>query len=151
MYPIEFFWRAARRFPERPAIIGPDGQLTFRDLARRVTERAAGLLEIDSRSDRPVCLGAANTVDHLESLLAVLAAGKIWVPLNPRNGDPELKRIIEFVGPSLILADEDMGGRISRQGHASRLMSEVMGGENQSLPMGPIPQRGVPLDRTQAI
>jgi fatty-acyl-CoA synthase len=151
MYPIEFFWRAARRFPERPAVIGPDGRLTFSELARRVTERAAGLIEIDASNDRPICLGAANTVDHLVSLLAVLAAGRIWVPLNPRNGDPELKRIIEFVGPSLILVDEDMGARLARQGHRSRLMSEVRAKEALPLPMGPIPQRGIPLDRTQAI
>ena len=151
MYPIEFFWRAARRFPDEPAIIGPDGQLTFSGLARRVIDRATGLLEIDPSPDRPVCIGAANTIDHLVSLLAVLAAGKIWVPLNPRNGDPELKRIVEFVGPSLVLVDEDMGGRLSCQGHTSRLMSEVHAQEGQALPMGPSPRRGIALDRTQAV
>jgi fatty-acyl-CoA synthase len=151
MYPIEFFWLAANRFPERTAVIAPGRTLTFRELARLVLEWAAAIAAKDSGQEEIVCVGAANTVDHLIAILAVLAAGKVWTPLNPRNGDPELKRLIEFVRPSLILVDEGMRERVFGEDRCIKLLSEIGGGGGEAAPMGPLPGPGFRLDRTQAI
>ena len=151
MYPIEFFWRAARHFPERSAVIGAGRELTFRDLGRLVLERAAAIKATDPAHEGIVCVGASNSVEHLITILAVLAAGKVWAPLNPRSGDPELKRLIEFVRPSLILVDEGMRGRVSCEDHCVRMLSEVGSGTSDAVPMGPLPGPGFALDRTQAI
>jgi len=102
MFPIEFLWRAAQRFPERTAIIAPEGEMCFRELARRVVDRAGALSKLDPSSGGVVCVGASNTPEHLLWILSVLAAGKVWTPLNPRGGDPELRRIIDFVRPALV-------------------------------------------------
>jgi non-ribosomal peptide synthetase component F len=40
-----------------------------------------------------ICAG--NSAEHIVALLAVLASGKIWVPLNPKSTQPELRRIID--------------------------------------------------------
>jgi len=149
MYPIEFLWRAIRRYPERIAVIGAGRDLTFRDLGRQVLERAAAIHAMAPAEDGIVCVGAANSVDHLIAILAVLAAGKTWSPLNPRSGDPELKRQIDFVRPALVLVDEAMRARVSDA--SVRLFAEVVGGSTASVPMGPSPGRGYALDRTQAI
>ncbi|MBO3277020.1 class I adenylate-forming enzyme family protein [Pseudomonas schmalbachii] len=153
MYPIDYFWRSAERFPNRPAIISKSGILTFRELADTVLSRAATLASIDPLPGSRVGIGAANSVDHLVALLAVLAAGKVWVPLNPRNGTPELRRIVEFARPALVLADEEMFGRL--EGIASRLESiDVLNrpaGAAIDLLMGPRSQGGVALERAQAI
>ncbi|MGO4155202.1 class I adenylate-forming enzyme family protein [Cupriavidus sp. YAF13] len=153
MYPIDFLWRAVHRHPNRVAIISPAGDLSFRDLARMVLERAAALTAIDPAPRSLICVGAANTVDHLVGILAILAAGKVWVPLNPRNGDPELHRIVEFVEPSLVLADADMAGRLT--GIPVRLHSlEDLArgkGETGAVVMGPHSQGGIGLDEPQAI
>ena len=151
MFPIEFFWRAAQRFSERTAIIAPDGELTFRDLARRIAERASALSWLDHSSEGVVCVGASNSFDHLLAILSVLAAGKVWVPLNPRGGDPELRRIIDFVRPDLILVDEDMRHRVDVEGRTVRLFSEIGEGAGEAIAMGPVPHGGFALDRTQAI
>ena len=39
-----------------------------------------------------------------------------WVALNPRNGDPELQRIVEFTEPAAMLLDEAMAARIDTGG-----------------------------------
>ena len=150
MYPIEFLWRAAQRFPERAAVIGPGQNLSFRDLARLVQDRAAALTASDPAPASRVCVGASNTVEHLVSILAVLAAGKVWVPLNPRSGDPELERLIGFVRPSLVLVDETMRGRVASGGRV-RTFAELPTGESAVLAMGPVPGRSIPLHATQAI
>ena len=79
MYPIELFWRAAERHSERPAILGPE-TLTFRSLARRVREQGEALVAQDPTVGARVAIAADNTVEHLIGILAVLAAGKTWVP-----------------------------------------------------------------------
>jgi fatty-acyl-CoA synthase len=130
VYPIDYFWRSAARDPGRIAVLAPDTALSYGALASLVRRRAVGLLRLAPRSGDPVCIGGANSVDHLVALLAALAAEKIWVPLNPRNGDGELRRIVEFVGPSAIVADEALAKRLGGAGPIARL-AELDGDEDE--------------------
>ena len=70
----------------------------------------------DPRPQTRVCVGCKNSIEHLVAILAVLAAGKTWVALNPRNGDPELQRIVEYIEPSAMLVDEAMAARVDGHG-----------------------------------
>ncbi|MBS0445206.1 MAG: AMP-binding protein [Proteobacteria bacterium] len=153
MVPINYLWRAASRFPSRPAIIAPEGTLSFAALAERVVRRAAALHRLDPNPGTRIGIGAANSVDHLVALLAVLAAGKVWVPLNPRNGDPELRRIVEFVRPSLVLADAPMRDRLA--GIDVPLLTfedfSALDGPVADVPMGPRGRVTVDPDSAQAI
>ncbi len=112
MQPISFFFRAAARYPNETAVIAPDRQLTFAQLAAQVMQLAAYLVAEDPRPQTRVCVGCGNSIEHLIAILAVIAAGKTWVALNPRNGDPELQRIVEFTKPAALLLDRAMAARI---------------------------------------
>ncbi|KHK60362.1 long-chain fatty acid--CoA ligase [Burkholderia sp. A9] len=153
MYPIDYLWRAVQRHPDRLAVISPERNLTFSALADLVLDRAAALDRIDPQPRSRVCVGAANSVDHLVAILAILAAGKIWVPLNPRNGDPELRRIVEFVKPSLVLADTAMLERLAPLDAPLQPLEVLAGqaGERGALAMGPLSRAGISADETQAI
>jgi fatty-acyl-CoA synthase len=112
MQPIEFFFRAAARTPDAIAVIAPGRRLTFATLAAETTRLAAYLKAQDPTPQARVCVGCKNSVEHLIAILALIAAGKTWVALNPRNGDPELQRIVEFTKPAALLLDEAMALRI---------------------------------------
>jgi acyl-CoA synthetase (AMP-forming)/AMP-acid ligase II len=116
VYPIDFFWRSVARFPDRPAIASPEGELSYAALGASVARRARGLLAHDPRPGTFVGVGGANSPDHLVTLLAVLAAGKIWVPLNPRNGDAELCRILDFIRPEAVFTDNALAARLGGAG-----------------------------------
>ena len=131
-------------------MIGAGQELTFGRLVQRVRDQAAALTTLDPVPGSRVCVGAANTVEHLVSILAVLAAGKVWVPLNPRSGDPELRRLIEFVKPSVVLVDESLGGRVPQDGR-TKLIADLPVGAGGPIAMGPVPAGSIGLDRTQAI
>ncbi|HEY9279270.1 MAG TPA: AMP-binding protein, partial [Eoetvoesiella sp.] len=105
MYPIDFFFKAARQFPDRVAIDSPDLQLTFTQLAQSVNSLASALQTLDSTVSSRVGICAGNTVEHIVSLLAVMAAEKTWVPLNSRNSTVELNRTIAFTEPSIVIAE----------------------------------------------
>ena len=106
MYPIDFFFRAAERHPERVALDGPAGQIRYAQLAADVRALAAALQDLDPEPQSRVAICAGNTAEHVLAFLAVLASGKIWVPLNYRSTVSELGRIIEATAPSIVVADE---------------------------------------------
>ncbi|KTT27232.1 class I adenylate-forming enzyme family protein [Pseudacidovorax intermedius] len=105
MYPIDFFWRAAQRWPGRTAIDAPEGAVRYDALAARVAALAAGLAALDPVPQSRVGICAANSADHIAALLAVLACGKVWVPLNPKSTRPEIRRIVDATEPSILVLD----------------------------------------------
>lgn len=113
MLPIDHFLRAARRRPDRPATAGGTRPMAYGELARRVEALAAAFQSIDPAPQSRVGICAYNTPAHLEAWLATLASGKTWIPLNPRNGDDELNRIVAKTRPSIIVADGDCLGRVN--------------------------------------
>ena len=88
-------------------------------LAARVDALAAGLQAIDAAPQSRVGICAHNTLDHLLALLATMAAGKIWVPLNPREVKAELDAKIAVTRPSIVIADEDCLDKFTRPNDAT--------------------------------
>lgn len=86
--------------------------MSYAELCHKVVQLASFLVQLDPEPHSRVALGAKNSVDHVTAILAVLAAHKIWVPINPRNGDNEILRAIETVAPTIALLDGDMFDRI---------------------------------------
>lgn len=107
MFPIDFFWRAAQRWPDRIAIDAPDGAICYEALATQVAALAAALIAIDPAPQSRVGICASNSAEHIAALLAVLACGKVWVPLNPKSTRPEIRRIIDATDPSILVMDTD--------------------------------------------
>ena len=105
MFPIDFFWRAAQRWPDRIAIDTPAGPIHYATLAARVKALAAGLSALDPTIQSRVAICAGNSADHIIALLAILACGKVWVPLNPKSTHPEISRIINITEPSIVILD----------------------------------------------
>ncbi len=125
MRPIDFLLRSAARFPDKVALAGPEGSVTYRDLVDRSCALAAALQELspDPRSRIAVCGG--NHVAHVIALFATLLAGRIWVPLNPRAGKQELTRIVEFTEAALVIAEADMASKLD--GISARMLTYVPG------------------------
>ena len=105
MFPIDFFWRATQRWPDRIAIDTPEGAICYDALATQVTALAAALVAIDPAPQSRVGICASNSAGHIAALLAVLACGKVWVPLNPKSTRPEIRRIIDATDPSILVMD----------------------------------------------
>lgn len=105
MFPIDFFWRAAQRWPDRIAIDTPAGPIHYATLSARVKALAASLIALDPTLQSRVAICAGNSADHITALLAILACGKVWVPLNPKSTHPEIQRIINVTEPSIVILD----------------------------------------------
>jgi fatty-acyl-CoA synthase len=113
MFPIDFFWRAAARWPERTAIDTPEGQTSYATLAAEVAALAAALQALDATPQSRVGICAQNSREHLLALLAIAACGKVWVPLNPKSTASEIKRILDITEPSILFADAASAGLLT--------------------------------------
>jgi fatty-acyl-CoA synthase len=124
MYPIDFFFKAARQYPERIAIDSPTMTLTFSQLERRVNSLASALQALDATTGSRVGICASNTVSHIVSLLGVMAAEKTWVPLNSRNALVELNRTIAFTEPSIVIALQENLESLDLSGVAHQIVMD---------------------------
>ncbi|MEI4261566.1 class I adenylate-forming enzyme family protein [Roseovarius sp. D0-M9] len=156
MYPIHFFDRAVRLWPDHIAVEHGDETLSYKELHGRVQALAAGLQKRDPEFGSRVGICCYNSIDHLISWLAVLAAGKVWVPLQPMNAKTELVRAIEFTQASIVIAQPDTVGKLA--GADTRLlMSDPNGGPETTIALceeniGQTPAMAdLPLSATQAI
>ncbi|MEK9671773.1 MAG: AMP-binding protein [Rhodospirillaceae bacterium] len=109
--PIKRFFDAAIAEPSRTAIKDGPLEMTYGELAERVNALAAAFQDMDTAPQSRVGICAYNTREALLAFLAVLAAGKTWVPLNPRNGHEELSRMVAATKPTIIVADSNCRDR----------------------------------------
>ncbi len=112
MHPIDFFYRASRLYGNNIALESPHESVSYSQLVQRVKAAAAALQELDPGAQSRVGICSANTVEHIIALLAVLAAGKVWVALNSRSSVAELERILHFTRPSIVMASAQYGSRL---------------------------------------
>ncbi len=107
MQPIDWLYRSARLNPGAIAVEAPGVELSYSELVERVDALAAALQRLDSAPQSRVGVCGHNTLEHLLSILAIMAAGKVWVPLNPLDSEADLKAKIALSRPGLIVADRD--------------------------------------------
>ena len=113
MRPIDFLLRAALRYPDKVAVSGPEGSLTYAQLVAQTQALAAALQARvpDPRGRIAICAG--NHLAHVVALFATLLSGRIWVPLNPRAGQQELRRIIDFTEAALVIVEAGLEAKIA--------------------------------------
>lgn len=117
-HPVRALYDNLDRKVDRPALYEGETVLTHGELITRV-ERAAG--DLARRGIGPgarVALCAANTADHVIAYLAILRAGAVWTPLNPRNGARLNTALAARARPDLVLVD---AASASQLGEASAL------------------------------
>jgi len=128
LQPIERLYRSVERTPRAIAIAGGgdgDRDLSYAELGALTDALAAAFEALDPPPGGRVAICAANTTEHLLAMLATYAAGKVWVPLNPRNGRTELDAMVAVTRPTLVIADAANAARFSECG-ATLVLTESL-------------------------
>jgi fatty-acyl-CoA synthase len=106
LQPIDRLYESIARNPGAVAIAGTAaGDVTYAELGKAVAALAAGFQQLDPAPGSRVGICARNTFEHLLALLATYAAGKVWVPLSPRNARAELDAMIAATSPTILVND----------------------------------------------
>jgi acyl-CoA synthetase (AMP-forming)/AMP-acid ligase II len=102
--------RAARRRPQSPALLHDDGRVTtyleLDERSNRITSTLRSAYGVE-RGDR-VALLVANRPEVVELLLGVAKSGGVYVGLNFRLDQKDLRSIFENAEPRLLLTDSSV-------------------------------------------
>lgn len=132
MHPIRALYDNQAEKATRPALHDGTLTLTHADVIAFV-ERVACNVPAGAR----VGLCAANTWRHVIAYLAILRAGAVWVPLNPRNGARLNDELRARAGLSLTLSDEASRGDVGADADVTALEDWLVGDSSAALP--PLP------------
>ena len=108
--------RAARSFPDRPAVVHGDRTwLTYGELALRVRALAAAFRDRFGLApgDR-IGLFMTNGPQFVEVFQAALHGGQVALPINNKLHDKELAYILGDAGASLVVVTEDLAEAAAR-------------------------------------
>jgi amino acid adenylation domain-containing protein len=127
----------------RPAIVAGDDVLTYADLNRRANRLARALLAREPDGPGPVALLLGHGAPTIAAMLAVLKAGKIFVPLDPTFPPARLHTMLEDARATVVVAGAPHGDlAISLSGRDGRVLEaeavEAAGPDDDlALPIAP--------------
>jgi len=125
MLPIDFLYRAAQLHGGRVAVEEGSRQMRYAELVRAVNALALVLQDRDPEPGSRVGLCATNSLDYLVAMLAILAAGKVWVPLNYRSAQGEVRRIIDTAEPTTLIVDDTGNTLVGNTGQLAINFTEI--------------------------
>ncbi|MEU3556117.1 class I adenylate-forming enzyme family protein [Streptomyces fragilis] len=102
----ELFLAACAQHGDRCAVVDDGTQITYREFAARVRERADRLARSLSPREQRVALYASNSADYLVSYYALLAGGRLPFLVDAQFGATELHGIVGSCGVRVFLTDK---------------------------------------------
>jgi amino acid adenylation domain-containing protein len=108
----ELFAAQAARRPDAVALVAGHQVLTYGELARRSSRMARRLTELGIGPGMLVGLCAERSPELILGVLAILAAGGAYLPLDPAHPMERLAYTLADAGAPVLLAEESLGERL---------------------------------------
>ncbi len=137
--------RMAAACPDRVAIEGPEASLTYAELAARSAGLARHLLARGLAAGDRAAILAEDPLAVIPAVLAVLAAGGVFVPLDPQLPGPRLAALLTEVAPRWVLAEARWSGLLAGPAAAAAAGASVLLLDGAAPAAGPDP---IPIDRS---
>ena len=115
--------RRAEGTPHSPAVKGPDGTLTYRELDKLANQIARCLSSCGVRRGDRVAFWLNKSTKAVATMQAILKLGGIYVPLDPRSPASRVTTILGDCGVSALVSDN---ARLEALQSASRLTIPVL-------------------------
>lgn len=105
---LQLIWERAASAPEAPALVSNGRVMTYSELTRRAGQLAAELRRRGLRPGDRAALYLERSPEMVVALLAILAAGAAFVPLDPQLPLPRLNFILKDSQASCLLTSADL-------------------------------------------
>lgn len=104
----EMFAEQTARWPDKPAVVCEQEQLTYAELDSRSAQLAALLVKHGAGPERLVALALPRTADLVVAVLGVLRSGAAYLPVDPGHPSARIKHMFDEATPDLVLSTSDV-------------------------------------------
>ena len=101
---LDRFYGQVRRRAEHPAVVAPDGTLTYRDLARATTALANRLREAGVGEGARIAVSMPRGAREVTSLLAALQIGAAYLPIDASHPVDRIRLTLADALPQVLVA-----------------------------------------------
>ncbi|GAA1040549.1 hypothetical protein GCM10009557_62170 [Virgisporangium ochraceum] len=108
----DLFARQAARTPDATAVVDGDRRLSYRDIAGRANRLARELVRSGAGPERFVALALPRTADLVVAVLAVVASGAAYVPLDPQYPTDRLAFMLDDTRPVVLVSTAEVLSRL---------------------------------------
>ncbi|MBB4685799.1 non-ribosomal peptide synthetase [Amycolatopsis jiangsuensis] len=105
------FERQVARDPDAPALLDDERELTYRELNERANRLAHELIARGAGPEQPVAVLLPRSSEVVVSLLAVLKAGAVYLPVDPDYPAERVAFVLGDARPVLVVTDRASVGR----------------------------------------
>ena len=103
----QFLSRSVDRYPDKEALICPEGRYLYREIGEKVKEFSDLLLDINvNKSDR-VMIFLENSFESVVSIFGILEAVGVFVVINPQIKSKKMEYIINDSGAKILITDRN--------------------------------------------
>ena len=111
---IELFDQSAKRFRGHLAIECAQQRVTYGELADRSTSLANYLISQGAAKGSIVAILAEDAIEVITSIIGILKAGCVFVPLEPRIPESRLQAMIAEVSPTWFIVEPEFLPRLEK-------------------------------------
>ncbi|SEO77733.1 non-ribosomal peptide synthetase [Amycolatopsis saalfeldensis] len=119
---VEQFRAQVEAAPDAVAISGPEGDISYAELARRARVVAAALRDRGIGRDTVVGLLADRTVAAVAGAWGVLLAGAAYLPMDTKHPDGRVRSLLEDAKSPVCLVGKPHDGRDNLPGGCARIV-----------------------------
>lgn len=106
---LDYLDMAANNYPDQLAFVEEGQSITFNEFRKKVLVRTTGILQKlqgKHMQHRPVAVIQEKGIDELVNFMAIAWTGNIYVPFDAEAPDERLNKMLDFLDPILMIADE---------------------------------------------
>src|SRR5579872_4007505 len=107
----ERFAQVVARAPDAIAVSSSAGSLTYAELDQRANRIARRLVGLGVRPEDPVMVLQERSIEMVASILGIVKAGALYLPLHSAYPPQRMQWIADSVGKPVLLADAAMSER----------------------------------------
>jgi len=103
----QFLSRSVDRYPDKEALICPEGRYSYSEIGRKVADFSDLLLNMNvNKSDR-VLIFLENSLESVVSIFGILEVGGVFVVINPQIKSKKMGFIVNDCGTKILITDRN--------------------------------------------
>ncbi|NGY89170.1 AMP-binding protein [Bacillus megaterium] len=122
---IELFEDVALQNHNKMAVKYYNNEINYKGLNKRANQLAHYLIENNVKKGSKVGICLNRSLEFVVSVLAVMKAGAVYVPIDPNYPEERIKFILDDSQPDIILTEEFMNGMFSKSGFNVMFLNDI--------------------------